>query len=1048
MASTKHYLSATWCALAFLAVSAAQAGEHRGLVKFAGLPMPGASITLAQGEKKLTAITGPDGDYSFPDVADGVWQIQVEMLCFEPISREVAVAATALPAQWELKMLSLDAMQAVTAAPSAAPAAAPVTTSAASPETPAPRPAAPAKGRGNNRPTTTNRAAATAPPANQAGFQRTDVNESRDAGRIQAQDPAVTASEANTSNSSLLVNGSMNNGASSPFAQSQAFGNMRKGPGWRYNGAIAMQVDNSALNARNYSLTGQPTPQPAFNHMRGTASFGGPFFIPKLLPLRRTSPNFFFSYNWQRDRNASTQTSRMPTDAERAGDFTNSFTPLGQPAVAIDPTTGQPFPGNVIPANRISTQAGYLLRLYPRPNFNSDPRYNYQVPLVGTQSADGVQFRMNKNINPRNPVNGSFSWQRSRGVSPNIFAFRDTNATRGWNLSLNWMHRFSQRVFTNTRVEYSRQSSRLTPYFAGVENISGNAGITGNNQEPLNWGPPSLAFASGIASLGDAQQSLTRNQTASISSSTNWNYRSHNMTFGGDYRRQQFNQLSQQDPRGTFNFTSPGAAGYDFAGFLLGIPDTSSIAFGNADKYFRAKIYDLFFNDDWRMRTGFTLNYGLRWEYNTPIVEKYGRLVNLDIAPGFTKAAPVVANQPTGPVTGQNYRDSLVNPTRNAIEPRVGFAWHPILGSSMVVRGGYGIYYDTSLFLSIATRMAQQAPLSKSLIVSNSKEAPLTLANGFYTPPNVLTNNFAIDPNFRVGRSQNFYVSVQRDLPFALVMSVQYMGNRGGRAQQQSLPNTYPGTQNPCPSCPSGFYYLSSNGSSSRNAGIVQVRRRMHNGFTASVQYTFAKALDNAALGAQGQAGALTAQNWLDLGAERGRSNFDQRHVFNITGQYTTGMGMRGGALLSGWRGAAFKKWTIVTQITSATGRPLTPIYPSATGGSGVTGSIRPNYTGLPVYDGPGGLAFNRAAFAEPAAGQWGNAGRNSLTGPGQFTLNGSMQRSFGEGKVDFRLDASNALNHPVFGAWNANIQSAQFGLPTSPGAMRVIQANLRVRIP
>src|SRR5262249_1599119 len=156
-----------------------------------------------------------------------------------------------------------------------------------------------------------------------------------------------------------------------------------------------------------------------------------------------------------------------------------------------------------------------------------------------------------------------------------------------------------------------------------------------------------------------------------------------------------------------------------------------------------------------------------------------------------------------------------------------------------------------------------------------------------------------------------------------------------------------------------------------------------------------------------------------------------QRHVVNFQAQYTTGMGVRGGALMSGWRGRLFKKWTVVTQITQASGRPLTPIYPFQVQGTGTTGSIRASYTGAPVYDGQGGLALNPEAFSRPLAGQWGNAGRNSITGPAQFSMNTSMARSFGEGKVDFRLDATNALNTVVYPNWNTNITSAQFGLPT-----------------
>src|SRR6185437_7190897 len=131
--------------------------------------------------------------------------------------------------------------------------------------------------------------------------------------------------------------------------------------------------------------------------------------------------------------------------------------------------------------------------------------------------------------------------------------------------------------------------------------------------------------------------------------------------------------------------------GSDLADFLLGIPDTSSIAFGNPDKYLRESVYDAFFNDDWRMAPQFTISAGLRWEYGAPITELHGRLVNLDVAPGFSAVAPVLASDPVGSLTGRRYPDSLVEPDKHGIEPRIGIAWRPLSGSSMVVRAGYGI---------------------------------------------------------------------------------------------------------------------------------------------------------------------------------------------------------------------------------------------------------------------------------------------------------------------------------------------------------------------
>jgi hypothetical protein len=536
-----------------------------------------------------------------------------------------------------------------------------------------------------------------------------------------------------------------------------------------------------------------------------------------------------------------------------------------------------------------------------------------------------------------------------------------------------------------------------------------------------------------------------------------WLKRPHNITMGGDVRRIQLNLLSQQDARGSFGFT--GAAtqatasgvgvagtGSDFADFLLGTPDTSSIAFGNADKYFRASSYDAYFTDDWRVSAGFTLNAGARWEYSSPIVEKYGRLVNLDITPGFGKQAPVLGLSPSGALTGRQYPDSLVRPDKHGVQPRVGLSWRPIFGSSLLVRAGYGVTYNTSVYNTIAMQMAQQSPLSKSLSVQNGPLNPLTLANGFNLTPGVTPNTFAIDPDFRIGNAQTWQASAQMDLPAAMVMTATYNGIKGTRAVQAFLPNTYPaGAVNPCPSCPAGYAYMTSNGNSTRESGQLQLRRRLHNGLTATAQYTYARSYDNAALGGRGQGSSVIAQNWLDLSAERGPSNFDQRHLLSLQTQYSSGVGVRGGALLHGWKGTAFKGWTLINQINTGSGLPATPIYAVAVQGTGVTGSLRPDTTGAPVQAAAPGRHLNPAAFTAPKTGQWGSAGRNSIVGPAQFSLNASLGRTFAE-NLDLRFDATNALNHVTYPSWNTVVSSSQFGLPVTANAMRSLQATLRWR--
>ena len=489
--------------------------------------------------------------------------------------------------------------------------------------------------------------------------------------------------------------------------------------------------------------------------------------------------------------------------------------------------------------------------------------------------------------------------------------------------------------------------------------------------------------------------------------------------------------------------------GSDFADFLLGIPDASSIAFGNADKYFRSSTYAMFCNDDWRINPGFTVNAGFRWEYGSPFTEFYGRLVNLDVTPGFSAAAPVLATTPVGPLTGKSYPASLIHPDKGALQPRVGISWRPFLASSMVLRGGYGMYYNTSIYTMIAAQMAQQVPFSKSLSVQNSPETPLTLADGFRGSPDALPI-FGVDPNFRVGFLQSWHLSVQRDLPGALVMIATYIGSRGSHGTQQFLPNTYPaGAVVPCAHCPAGFSYLASGGGASREAGQIQLRRRLRAGFAANLQYTFSKSIDDAALGGRGQGIPVIAQDWLQLGAEKALSSFDQRHLLDLQVQYTSGMGRTGGTLAGAWAGRLLKEWTITTQVTAGSGLPLTPVYLIPVKGTGITGSIRPNRTGASIYDAPAGLSLNPLAYVSPRPGEWGNAGRNSIAGPNQFVLNASIGRTFrmkDRASLDFRIDSINAINQVTFPNWNTTAGSSQFGLPFAANPMRTFQTTLRAR--
>ena len=1141
--------------VAWLAVSGLPAAEHHGAVKSGGLPIPGVTVTATQGDKKIVTTTDDQGAYSFPELADGTWTIEIEMMGFARLTRDVGIASDAPPADWDLKLLPPGANLAGTPPVPAVPAPAapaPATPVAASNATPKAAPAAKAQARGNQTPArgTANGGRPSLTQA-MAGYQRVDVNAAQGGAASEAENGMgneLASADLNQSAAdSLLVNGSVSSGLNAPQqndwfggpggmggglgpggpgmmgmggvpsgpgdnpggapgaggpgggpggggrgmggpgggggrgggggfaggfggrgggfgggrggpgggrAGMAAFGNARRNRQMQYTGNANFTLDNSVWDAQTYSLNGQQVAKPAYAASSASLMFGGPLKIPKL--LKGNNGMFTINYQLRRSRNGTTQVGTMPTALERSGDFSQAM--AQGPVTIYDPLNGAPFPNNLIPSNRINAAALALMNYYPLPNAPGFTR-NYSAPITSLNNSDNINARlMNISVTKKDRLSGGMGYQGGNTTSHNLFGFADTGTSRSINANVSWTHNINTHLISNLRYTFSRSRNLASPFFSYKENVEAELGITGASTAPINWGPPNLSFTSGINGLSDGAASLGRNQTSAVGESLIFVHNTHNFTFGGDFRRQQINPLSDANARGAFTFTgqttsqmvngvASSGTGSDFADFLLGLPDTSSLQYGNPDKYFRTNWYDVYMTDDWRISTKLSLNMGLRWDYTAPITELYNRIVNLDIASGYTAVAPVLPGQ-TGKLSGTAYPSSLVNPDKRNIAPRIGFAWRPFPKHSTVVRGGYGIYYNTSIYGTIANNLAAQPPFAQTLSVASSPANPLTLQNGFVFPLNTVTNTRAIDPNYRVGYPMIWQLSVQNDLGHALVGTITLRRTKGTRLDQQFLPDSLPPGSRVIATGPAGYIYEQSNGNSTMNAADFQLQRRFRSGISANATYSFSKSIDDAST----QGGAVVAQNWQLLTAERGLSSFDARHTLNAQWQYSTAVGTSGGTLVNGFKGALLKDWTFQNGITLRTGSPLTAISGgnrATTTGTGITGSVRADATGLPLSPATPGDGFNTSAFAAPAAGLWGDAGRDTIPGPLVFSLNGSLSRVFRIGErrsIDLRFDATNALNHATITGWGTTVNNSTFGLPTAASAMRKLTANIRFR--
>jgi trimeric autotransporter adhesin len=537
------------------------------------------------------------------------------------------------------------------------------------------------------------------------------------------------------------------------------------------------------------------------------------------------------------------------------------------------------------------------------------------------------------------------------------------------------------------------------------------------------------------------------------------------MNLGFTYTRADLATRTNPNGRGTFNFTGVATSqidasgrpatgtGYDLADFLLGLPQSSSIRYGATSSYFYQNQYAAYAQDEWKLRPSFTMTLGLRYEQFTPLAEKYGRMANLDIAPGYSNVAVALPNQ-SAPYTGV-FPNGLINPDRNNWAPRVALAWRLPFKRSTVLRAGYGTYYNEQAYISLGQQLAQQPPFAVSNAVNTAAGDVLNINNFPTTSSQDITNTFAVDRNYRTPYVQSWNFNIQRDLFSGFFVEIGYQGMKGTRLDIRTLPN-----QPPPGSSDSllqrnqlgnavGFTFDQSVGNSTFNALQVRAVRRFNRGLSFNAFYQFAKSIDDSST--FGGAGNTVAQNWLDISAERGLSSFDVRHQLQASFVWTSPVGDRRSRIAAGSKlGRLLKDWQLSGSITAQTGNPLTARVLGNTAQLAQTGGIgrgRAEATGQSIDS--SSSFFNLNAFAVVPPGVYGNAGRNTIPGPGTFSLNTAFARSFTlaeRRRLEFRLEATNVLNHVNYTNLYTVVNAVNYGLPSAAGQMRMLTAVVRLR--
>ncbi len=890
------------------------------------------------------------------------------------------------------------------------------------------------------------------------------------------------------------------------------------------HGSIYYGIGDSALNAAPYALAGEPATNPAYVQNSFGGSVGGPLNIPKI--YHGGSRTFFFvNFNGRHGENPFDQFSTVPTSLERQGNFSQTSYPGkdGGSVEIFNPATNTAFPNNTLP--QISPIASGLLQYIPMPNLPGNYQ-NFHFVTSANNNSDDLNVRVNHTLGaapaggrrrgpgaPRNSLNFGFHYHGSGTTITNPFpSVGGSTSGRSFDVPLAYTRSIGK--LTNTvRFDFNRSRTRTQNLYAFNDDIASTLGITGVSANPFDWGLPNLSFTN-FASLQDVNPQLLRNQTYTFTGNVVWIHGKHTWRWGGDFRRVQLNTETSSNARGSFTFTGyntseftasqPGqpaqqvsGTGYDFADFLLGYPQQTSeqfLDFENGD-HFRGNSWDLYVQDEWKMRGNLTLNLGVRYEYVSPFTEINNRLVNLDLSPGVLVQTPGLPLQVTpiqpgqvGPYSG-NLPASLVRPDRKALAPRVGFAWKPF--SKTVVRGGYGVNYNTGAYQGIVQQLAFQPPFSTTqtpiqpLVEDNGgvltpTAGTLTLQNGFpaSSSSGIITNNYAVNPNYRLGYVQIRNLDIQQQLRPTLLLNIDYTGTKGTNLDILEAPNRTP-TGLLIPNV-QAFIYENYVGDSEANAGSIRVRKRLSNGFSIGGIYTFSKSIDDASsigagatsgantpgLGAGGTAAgggggsasgggaASVAQNALDLSAERGLSSFNQTQKFTADYLWELPFGhdkrwLTGNTPLR----AIFGDWQWSGDWTIASGLPFTPrlLGDAAEVNRGTNGTLRPDVVpGQSIRISNPSMAkwFNTAAFTLPA-GPYGDARRNSIIGPGSKVFDMAFTKiiPLKESRMlELRAQATNIFNIPNYSSIDTTYNSPTFGRVTAVGAMRQITMTARFR--
>ncbi len=868
------------------------------------------------------------------------------------------------------------------------------------------------------------------------------------------------------------------------------------------HGLVYEYVRNQYFDATDFFTKQHRLPKAENNQNQFGGSLGGPFIKNKLFG--------FFNYEGTRIKQGVTRTSTVPLDNERIGDFSAAASAVTgiKYATIYDPQTGQPFPNNQIPQDRIDPVMAKLIALFPEPNVTSGGKFpetnNYFRNGGAEDNNDSYDGRADYTLSANDTIFGRYNYSnRFRFIPGYLGGLADGSSTSAWgrqylknhSFVLGWTHVFGASLVNDFRFGWVRNYSFAEQDPFALTQYAGDFVPGIPISKSIGGGVPLTTFSGSLGAFIGSPDFLPKQQVPQ-----QFQY---NDTLSVVHGRQTFKvgaalylpmrNYFQDEPgmRGDLTFTGiftcqRNAASqcvstsgiYPYADGLLGLVQSNQLT----NVHFvdqRLWMLSGFFEDDWKVMPQLTLNLGLRYDFATPALNGKNQMANFDPTAG----ALVFAS-----TSGLKSR-SLVDPNYTNFGPRVGFAWSP--DQKTVIRGGYGIYYTVFERYGSEDQLALNPPflINKVQSAASTSTTPVMIAQqGFpadYLDPSTINlQNLtafhvrAMDPHDPTPYVQQWSFGFQRAIGNSWTAEVDYVGTKSThldllRNYNQPLisGNTVETTLNsagkPSPIIPYPTFgeieYTDAIGYGNYNGLQASLKRRLLQGLSLQAAYTYSHSLDNAPEELETNSG--DAPNGRDAGSWYGNSDFDVRNRVSVNYVWELPFGHGKQMLNHGPLSWVFGDFRTSGVYTFYSGHPFT-VNSGSTLASALDpygfSTATPFLVGSPHRVGDPACWFyisaNSAcskfapnlsdAYQAPPSGQFGNSGRNTLIGPRTDVFDAALMRDIPIERfnIQARWEVFNITNTPDFGQPGNNITSSSAGsITTLAGDPRVMQFALRI---